>query len=73
MTDLKNYEEKIYPDATKPEIYDKNENEECSNLKVDEADSIKKLIENISKIKKKWPIKMKNKSLSKSGIFECRG
>lgn len=34
-------------------------------------DSIKKLIENISTTKK-WPSKLKNKNLSKSGIFQLK-
>lgn len=43
-------------------------------MKVDEADSIKKLIENISEAKK-WPkwTKCRTKSLSKGNIRDFRG
>lgn len=72
MTDLKTYEEKTYPKSTKPD-FDINESQnadnEVSGLKVDEADTIKKLIENISQAKK-WPTKiLKSKGNSKSGIL----
>jgi hypothetical protein len=48
MTDLRNYEEKTFPNPTKPEEEDISDDESSSSLKVDEADSIKKLIDKIS-------------------------
>lgn len=47
MTQLKEYEESTFPKATKPEFNgdsEKEENDGVNKLKVDEADSIKKLI-----------------------------
>jgi hypothetical protein len=74
MNDLKNFEEKIYPKTTKPDDYDKDDDDFYTNLKVDEADSIKKLIENISETKK-WPRRVisRSKSMSKSGLIDLRG
>lgn len=71
MNDLKLYEEKTYPKNTLPEVdkEDEDSSNEVLGLKVDEVDSIQKLIENISTTKK-WPTKIsKNKGNYKSGII----
>lgn len=58
MTDLKLYEEKAYPQSTRPsESHYEERDEEESGIKVDEVDSIRKLIDNISTTK--WPKKKK--------------
>lgn len=72
MKDLKLYEEKTYPVSIKPEGADVDEEvsyKDMPGLKVDEADSIRKLIENISSTPK-WPTKISRyKGNSKSGIL----
>lgn len=74
MNDLKLYEEKIYPKGTKPDVeYQEDQASQClEEVKVDEVESIKKLIQNISTTKK-WPTKIsKHKGNSKSGVFDFR-
>ena len=54
MNNLKNYEEQTYPSISLPDLYDGDDEKVEGGLKVDEVDSIRKLIENIS-LTKKWP------------------
>jgi hypothetical protein len=68
MTGLKNYEERAFPQATTTDSYEQEDGATYIPLKVDEADSIKKLIENISAMKK-WPNRTRTKN---SGIPQFR-
>lgn len=77
MTDLRKYEERVFAPTLKPEEEDyqirkTNSSFEC--LQVDEFDSIKKLIDNISSAKKKWPVRDSyKKKTSNSAIFRKSG
>lgn len=51
INDLKNYEQKLYPISVSPPSFDEIDRESLT-IKVDEADSIKKLVENIATTKK---------------------
>ena len=70
MNDLKLYEEKTYPKAIQPEeIKEEQSPNKEIGLKVDEVDTIRHLIQNISTTKK-WPTRIsKHKGSSKSGII----
>lgn len=68
MNDLKLYEQKAYRKGVNPNDEDYQQSE--TFLKVDEADTIKRLVQNISQTIK-WPTKIvRSKGNSKSGIFE---
>lgn len=53
MNDLKLYEEKAYRKGTSPA--DEDDEQSSNLLKVDEADTIKNLVQNIYSQTRKWP------------------